>query len=146
MKRVATLAILAGMLVGGLVLFLRLGALSKVQAQAVCTSASFRGAYGYTFTGATGPYAAPFAAVGRLVADGQGNLSGAETASSDGEIFQRNYVGTYRVNADCTGSAITNDNFGKAVRDEFVIVSGGGEIHVIDADPDTVIVGTLKRQ
>ena len=146
MKRVATLIMLAGMLVGGLILTLRLVTAPKVQAQNPCTSASFRGAFGYTFTGITGVDALAFAAVGRWVADGQGNFSGVETASSGGEIFQRTYTGAYKVNSDCTGSAISNDNFGKTVKCDFVIVSGGTEIQVIEADVDTAVVGCLRQQ
>src|SRR5258706_7293335 len=102
MKRVATLLILAGMLVGGSLLALKLISAPKVQAQTSCTSASFQGAFGYTFTGITGVDGLAFAAVGRWVADGRGNFNGAETGSSGGEIFHRTYSGTYNVNSDCT--------------------------------------------
>ena len=146
MKRVATIIILAGTLMGGLVLALRLVSAPKVQAQTSCTSANFQGAFGYTFTGVSGFNALPFAAVGRLVADGQGNVSGVETDSDNGEIFQRTYAGTYKVNSDCTGSEVTNDNFGKTVKCDFVIVSGGKEIQVIETDRNTVIVGFLRQQ
>src|SRR5881296_2774919 len=77
------------LLVGGSVLTLRLVTAPKVQAQNPRTSASLRGAFEYTFTGITGVDALAFAAVGRWLADGQGNFSGVETASSGGEIFQR---------------------------------------------------------
>ena len=118
----------------------------KARAQSPCTSASFRGAFGYTFTGITGVDALAFAAVGRWLSDGQGNFSGVETASSSGQIFQRSYTGTYRVNSDCTGSALSIDNFGKTVKCDFVIVSGGTEIQVIEADVDTAVVGLLRQQ
>jgi hypothetical protein len=146
MKRVATLVILTGILVGGSVVALRLISMPKVQAQDSCTTASFQGAFGYTFTGLTGFNALPFAAVGRLVADGQGSLSGVETDSSNGDIFQRTYTGTYKVNPDCTGSEVSIDNFGKTVKCDFVIVAGGQEIQVIETDRNTVVVGNLKHQ
>ena len=146
MKRVATLIILTGILVGGTVFTLRLMSIPQVQAQDSCTTATFQGAFGYTFTGLTGFNALPFAAVGRLVADGQGNLAGAETDSSNGDIFQRTYTGTYKVNSDCTGSAMSNDNFGKTVKCDFVIVASGREIQVIETDADTVVVGSLRHQ
>jgi len=146
MKRVATLIILTGFLVGGTVFALRLISIPSVQAQDSCTIATFQGAFGYTFTGLTGFNALPFAAVGRLVADGQGNLAGAETDSSNGDIFQRTYTGTYKVNSDCTGSEVTLDNFGKTVRCNFVIVAGGREIQAIETDNNTAIVGCLKQQ
>src|SRR5262249_12397991 len=122
------------------------GHTAEVQAQNPCTSASLRGAYGYTFTGTTGPDAQQWASTGRLVADGGGNLFGAETVSVDGEISTRNYTGTYKVNLDCTGSAISNDNTGATTQCDFVIVAGGQEVEVIEADAGTVIVGCLKRQ
>ena len=146
MKRIARLIILAGVLGGGSVFVLRLASTSEVQAQNSCTNASFQGAFGYTFTGLTGFNALPFAAVGRLVADGQGNLAGAETDSSNGDIFPRTYTGTYKVNSDCTGSEVTLDNFGKTVRCNFVIVAGGREIQAIETDNNTAIVGCLKQQ
>ena len=146
MKRFAALIILTGILVGGTVFALRLISIPKVQAQNSCTNASFEGAFGYTFTGLTGVKALPFASVGRLVADGQGNLAGAETDSSNGEIFQRTYTGTYNVNSDCTGSEVTIDNFGKTVKCNFVIVTGGREIQAIETDNATAVVGSLKQQ
>jgi hypothetical protein len=123
----------------------RLNSPQIARGQDACTSASFQGSYGYTFTGTTTDVTS-YAATGRLVADGQGNLYGAETESLDGDIFQRTYTGRYSVNADCTGSEFTSDNFGLATRCDFVIVNGGREIHVIEADTGTVIVGCLKRQ
>ena len=123
----------------------RLSSPQIARSQDACTSASLQGSYGYTFTGTTTDVTF-YAATGRLVADGQGNLNGAETESLDGDIFQRTYTGRYSVNADCTGSEFTSDNFGLATRCDFVIVEGGREIHVIEADTGTVIVGCLKRQ
>ena len=146
MKRIATLTILTGILVSGSILALRLASVPKVQAQVSCTSASFQGAFGYTFTGLTGVNALPFAAVGRLMADGQGRVSGVETDSSNGEIFQRTYTGTYKVNPDCTGSEVSNDNFGKTVKCDFVIVADGNEIQVIETDTNTAVVGCLRHQ
>ena len=146
MKRVVTLTIFTGILVGGLILSMGLVRMPKVQAQDSCTNANFQGAFGYTFTGLTGITGLPFAAVGRLVADGQGNVSGAETDSSNGNIFQRTYTGTYKVNPDCTGSEVSKDNFGKTVKCDFVIVAGGKEIQVIETDTNTAVVGCLKHQ
>jgi hypothetical protein len=140
------LIIFAVILVGGSVFTMGVVRIPRVQAQNSCTTASFQGPFGYTFTGLTGFKALPFAAVGRLVADGQGSLAGAETDSSNGEIFQRTYTGTYTVNSDCTGSEIGYDNFGKTVKCDFVIVAGGTEIQVIETDRDTAVVGCLRHQ
>ncbi len=130
---------------GTAVMLTRFSTPRVVRAQDTCTSASLRGGYGYTFSGATVDVAS-YAAAGRLVADGQGKLYGAETESLDGDIFQRNYTGTYVVNADCTGSEYTNDDYGTTTRCDFVIFAGGREVQVIEADAGTVIVGRLKHQ
>src|SRR5690348_18310967 len=75
-----------------------------------CNAEIFKGAYGFTLTGWRIPDpAAPVhfarAGVGRLVADGKGNLSGTESKSKNGVIVPVTFVGTYTVNTDCTGSA-----------------------------------------
>src|SRR5215471_5103056 len=62
MKQVVTLIVLTGILLGGSVFVLRVVSLSRVQAQDSCTTASFQGAFGYTFTGITGVDALAFAA------------------------------------------------------------------------------------
>ena len=123
--------------VGAAVMLARLSSPQIARSQDACTSASFQGSYGYTFTGTTTEVTS-YAATGRLVADGQGNLYGAETESLDGDIFQRTYTGRYSVNADCTGSEFTSDNFGAATRCDFVIVEGAGTYVESDAPAEFV--------
>ncbi len=143
MRRFTVSAIVAGMLVSGLLIF-ELATTRGAHAQASCGNANFQGGYGYTFNGTSD--GGLFVSAGRLVADGHGNLSGAETASFDGDVFHRRYTGTYTVNQDCTGSATTIDGEGTTTACDFVIVAGGQELRVVEADPGTAIIGTLKRQ
>ena len=71
-----------------------------------CSNASLAGAWGFTETGTviapTGP--APAAAVGRYDFDGAGNFAGTESSSVGGNVAQDVKLGTYTVNADCTGT------------------------------------------
>src|SRR5512142_2302017 len=72
-----------------------------------CDATSFTGAYGYVLNGFAYDNAGNmylFGAAGRMVSDGNGNLTGADTLSFDGSITKRQYTGTYTMNADCTGS------------------------------------------
>lgn len=69
--------------------------------------ASISGAYGITYSGtvlnASG-FNSAIAATGRMVADGQGNLSGSETFNVVGKVCEGTLNGTYTVNGDGTAS------------------------------------------
>jgi hypothetical protein len=75
-----------------------------------CSDRSLNGSYGYTVVGnvtaAFGPLVVgPFAAVGRLVFDGQGHVKTVRTLSDNGGVLTNDSgSGTYLVNSDCTGS------------------------------------------
>jgi hypothetical protein len=76
--------------------------------ECVCTPALIAGTWGYTETGwlilpaPTG--AIPYASVGRLVIDPNGNVSGARTASAAGTLLKGTITGSITVNPDCTGT------------------------------------------
>src|SRR5580698_10780602 len=72
-----------------------------------CTNATLRGSYAQTGSGViTAPpdQAGPFANVGTLVFDGNGNLTGTLVVSSNGSSSPATETGTYTVNSDCTGT------------------------------------------
>jgi hypothetical protein len=78
-------------------------------AEPSCTNADLKGVYGMLATGniivAPGfppPLLGPFARAGRVFADGNGNISVANTASYNGTIIPESYSGTYTVNSDCS--------------------------------------------
>jgi len=97
-----------------------------------CSNATLKGSFGYTGTGniVSGPFAGPFAAVGRNTFDGLGLVSYTQTASRNGVIFPNvTNVLPYTVNADCTGSLgslylVVDDN-GKEFR---TIVQNAGVV------------------
>src|SRR5262249_25636366 len=68
-----------------------------------CTLAASRGTYGFQGGGFDSP-TLPNAFEGEVALDGAGNLSGTETASSNGSVASGPISGTYTVNSDCTGT------------------------------------------
>jgi hypothetical protein len=84
-----------------------LGVSLATTAHAACSVASVAGSYGYTTNGfvatPSGAFV-PVAAAGRIVFDGQGNVSGTQTRVLAGSPLDETYSGTYKVNGDCTGS------------------------------------------
>lgn len=107
-----------------------------------CSNAILHGAYSFTTTGTLDGL--PFAVVGRVVFDGQGNFQGSVTLSSNGVIFNDiANAGTYIVNPDCTGSEIVSTT-GRGL--DFVIVDNATEIQAINTAPDTVLITVAKKQ
>jgi hypothetical protein len=87
---------------------LALCAASAARAQ-TCSDRTLKGSYGYTVTGSVitpvGPLiSGPFAAVGRIVFDGEGHVSTVRSLSDNGEVLQDDSgTGTYSLKSDCTG-------------------------------------------
>jgi hypothetical protein len=104
-----------------------------------CSVATLRGGFGFTFTGTAhtpdGP--SPRAGIGRFVIDGEGNLVGTNTTNADGIVLRRTLVGTYTVEADCTGSvAITfTDPLGGQATFDVVIDDDGKEFRTVTTPP-----------
>jgi hypothetical protein len=113
-----------------------------------CTQHSVRGDYGFSFEGTASSFGS-IAAAGRLVSDGNGNLSGSYSESLGGMIIQGNFVGTYAVNSHCIVSAtltgaIAPSTWSANVKG--VLVNNGEEILLVGLDPGTVITGGAKKQ
>jgi hypothetical protein len=104
-----------------------------------CSLATLHGGFAFTFTGtahtAEGPF--PRAGIGRLEFDGHGNLVGTNTTNADGTVLRRTLVGTYTVEADCTGSiAITfTDEVGGQATFDVVIDDDGTEYRTVSTPP-----------
>lgn len=86
------------------------------------------------------------AAAGRMVVDGAGAITGADTISYDGSIVKRKYTGTYTVNEDCTGSLVLKADDTSITNADFVIVNDGKEVSMVQTDPSFVLSGDLKLQ
>lgn len=111
-----------------------------------CSKASFKGSFGLTTTGVI-VVVGDFAVVGKITADGQGNLvDGSFTQSLNGVISRGTFTGTYEVNPDCSGSATLNLASGPTAHRDIVIVDDGREVRGISTDSGTVLTVNLKKQ
>ena len=119
---------------------------------AACDATSFTGAFGYTQSGTA--YDAQgnlyfLAAAGRLVADGAGGITGAETLNFDGRVIKRQYTGTYTMGADCTGAltlTMAQSNQGGPVHADIIAVNNNRQFNFVQTDEDFVLSGVLTRQ
>ena len=111
-----------------------------------CSKDSFKGSFGLTTTGAI-VGVGDLAALGKITADGKGNLvDGSFTQSLNGVISRGTFTGTYEVNPDCSGSATLNFASGATAHRDIVIVDDGREVRGISTDSGTVLTVNLKKQ
>ncbi|MBV9265578.1 MAG: hypothetical protein JO061_05355 [Acidobacteriaceae bacterium] len=120
----------------------------QIRLVGTCSLHSLSGPYTYVFEGAKSARHEnesqnTFSAVGRFLADGNGNLSGTETVNNGGAItIDKQYTGTYSVSNDCTGSS----NIPGLGDMYFVITNDGQNVDFIRTDSGTNIVGKAQQQ
>jgi hypothetical protein len=75
-----------------------------------CSTATVAGTWGFTLSGTLilPSGAVPGAAIGRAVADNDGNLTGTEARSVGGGYGDETFTGSWTVNPDCTASMTAN--------------------------------------
>lgn len=101
-------------------LLLSLAAVASARDDRGCSAARVAGQWGYTITGTlilpTGPV--PFAVVGKLTADAEGNSSAMQTTVVGGNVSEETLKATFTVNSDCTGTQTVSvyDQSGNLVR------------------------------
>jgi hypothetical protein len=114
-----------------------------------CDATTVTGAYGYTLSGTVYDnygYIYMLGAAGRMVSDGNGNLTGTDTLSFDGTIAKRQYTGTYTMNADCTGSLTLTMPGGGTMHADIVAVNNGKELNMVQTDTAYIVTAVLKQQ
>jgi hypothetical protein len=119
-----------------------------------CDLRSLRGSYGYTMVGGVNDGSdrtlhthATFAGFGRIVFNGRGGHSGVEVVNLASHFINRSYVGTYTVNADCTGILRRVEIPASNAVVRFVIVDDGKQVFFMQIDnPDAAIQGTAVKQ
>lgn len=101
-----------------------------------CTAATFKGNYGFTFSGFFQDQGVdrPISGIGIGTFDGQGNSSATVTASFDGVLSTFPWTGTYSVNPDCTGALTATPGMG-LVSFSIVVVRSGSEVFGEASDP-----------
>jgi hypothetical protein len=110
-----------------------------------CTDENLQGRYGYSTSGWLVGLR-PVATVGVLTFDGEGILKAQYTSNNSGVFSRRTGVGTYFVNANCTGSATVAGDFA-GLSFDFTIVPGtdGSEFSLIVTNSGTVETGDAHR-
>ena len=126
---------------------------TAVQAQpqiggGVCTNSTLNGIYYYLLSGdlLSGNQAYPYVELGKLVADGQGGVSGSSHASVGGSISAYTLAGTYSVQSSCTGSMTLSVNSQPSGSLTFQVVNGGQGAIIAFSGPSGVVAGRLYRQ
>jgi len=133
---------------------LMLGGLAQARADdPKCDNGTLNGPYGFTLTGWRIPtpdtnVRSARAGVGRVVFDGRGNLSGAETKSHDGLIIPLNFTGTYQVFTDCTGMAhlVTTEPSEPQRNFNFTIVESSEQVMAIQTDQGRAVTVIATKQ
>jgi hypothetical protein len=113
-------------------------------ADRVCTDATLKGAYSDQDTG-TIVGVGPFAGVNVDSFDGKGRITMSGWSSRNGSVSYGVLTGTYKVNADCTGT-YTVTGGGSTVDAFFVISDDGNELRIVITDPGTVINCVAHKQ
>jgi type VI protein secretion system component Hcp len=94
----------------------------------------------------SGTGANPVAYVGQATLDGEGNVFGSGTLSVDGAIISGPLSGTYTENAaNCTGTMQLTPFGGTPANFNFVVVSAGRELLMIETDSGTTVSGTAQE-
>ena len=127
------------------ILYVGLVPMARAQDEGGCSNASLQGSYGFQRQGFN-PAVGHVGGIGVITFDGNGNLSGVQTNVAETTGVSRNtFSGTYEVNPDCTGSAVSG-----STTVDFVIVSDK-EVFAITTTKDPagaqrVVTWVLKKQ
>ena len=106
---------------------------------------SLSGAHGFSYSGSAAGLG-EVASSGRIDFDGAGGLSAVFTTSVGGTAFTGSFVGTYRVNADGTGSIVIHLPWlGTRAHGDFVIVEHGAGTFFTATDRGYSVTGRTSR-
>jgi hypothetical protein len=129
-----------------LLLFASIVAMPVAQAD-VCGPANFQDPYGFSLTGNTtiGGATRRVAAVGRLVFDGSGNVTGVSSAGFAGLVLGNPVTGTYEAHADCTVTWRLQDDSGAYQHFAGKMSADGGRVSFRHTDQGGADNGLLIR-
>jgi hypothetical protein len=87
-----------------------------------------------------------YSAVGKMLPDGNGAITGTETNSNWGTVTRNvTYTGTYTVNNDCTGSIVLQYT-GGPLNYDIVFIPSTNQINMIQSDQGITITGSATAQ
>jgi hypothetical protein len=110
------------------------------------TAAILNGAYDCGIAGSGTDFygnITPIREVGRLAADGAGNLTGASTVSINGSIVRRTLTGTYLINADGSGSATLYPSWGPPINIDLFVSANGLTVEFVVTDSGSTLSGAM---
>jgi hypothetical protein len=110
---------------------------------AKCSEATLHGTYLFAYDGVEFQKGkkVPIAVAGHQVFNGDGEQHGVSSGNVNGEVFSKHpFSGTYSVNADCTGTTITND-----LKSDLFIAPDGSMFTWVYTDPGVVASGSELR-
>src|ERR1019366_6547685 len=112
-----------------------------------CTNAILNGTYYYVLAGdlTSGGGVYPYAELGKLVADGQGNASGKSQASEGGSLSNYSLAGKYSVQPNCSGTLTLTANGQSEAPVTFQIINGGEGAVIAYSQQSAVITGRAYR-
>jgi len=113
-----------------------------------CTVGSLQGNYADAASASLIPGGfSPSVCVGIVTFDGRGNLVSKESHSFNGQIIpEANYIGTYTVNSNCTGTmTLKSVELGITINQNFAITEDNKEIPYVVTDDGVVSSGTMKK-
>ncbi len=114
----------------------------------VCANSTLNGIYYYLLSGdlLSGSQVYPYVELGKLIADGQGGLSGNSHTSVGGSIAAHTLTGTYSVQSACAGTMTLSVDSQPSGSLTFQIVNGGQGAIVAFSMPTGVVAGRAYRQ
>ena len=104
-----------------------------------------KGTHGYSYHGTVMGKA--ITATGPITFDGRGSLFATYNVNLGGMPFKGQFIGTYTVADDCTGTVTLQlPKLGISTNGSFVIVNGGQETFFTGTDDGIAITGVTKKQ
>lgn len=118
--------------------------IAAAQGTATCTNLGVKNSYSFELTG-TVIGTGEVAGAGRLALNGSGSITGTETVSLYGSIHTASVTGTYKINSNCTGTAILNPAGLSPMHLTLAVVNGGKQMMAIETDANTIVTGTFQE-
>ncbi len=110
-----------------------------------CSPRTMRGTHGYSYHGTV--MGKTITAAGPITFDGRGSLFATYNVNLAGIPFKGQFIGTYTVADDCTGTVTLQlPVLGISTNGSFVIVNDGKETFFTGTDDGVAITGVTKKQ